>query len=54
MEFGCEDEQAVTTLEKRMECGVGIRGRRNVGTMHASLAGSMFTSALFKTLPNEN
>ena len=32
--LGFEDEQIITTLEKRMKCGVGICGRCNIGTKY--------------------
>ena len=52
-ELGFEDEQIVTTLEKRMKCGVGICGRCNIGTKYVCVDGPVFTNAQLKTLPNE-
>jgi NAD(P)H-flavin reductase len=52
-DLGFEDEQIVTTLEKRMKCGVGICGRCNIGTKYVCVDGPVFTNAQLKTLPNE-
>jgi NAD(P)H-flavin reductase len=52
-ELGFEDEQIVTTLEKRMKCGVGICGRCNIGDKYVCVDGPVFTNAQLKTLPNE-
>lgn len=51
--LGFKDEQIVTTLEKRMKCGVGICGRCNIGTSYVCMDGPVFTSAQLKELPNE-
>ena len=47
------DEQIVTTLEKRMKCGVGLCGRCNIGTKYVCVDGPVFTYAELKELPNE-
>ncbi len=47
------DEQIVTTLEKRMKCGVGICGRCNIGTKYVCVDGPVFTAAELADLPNE-
>ena len=47
------DEQIITTLEKRMKCGVGICGRCNIGTQYVCLDGPVFTYAQLKELPSE-
>ena len=52
-DLGFEDEQIVTTLEKRMKCGVGICGRCNIGAKYVCVDGPVFTNAQLKTLPNE-
>jgi len=52
-ELGFGDEQIVTTLEKRMKCGVGICGRCNIGTKYVCVDGPAFTYAQLKELPNE-
>lgn len=51
--LGFQDEQIVTTLEKRMKCGVGICGRCNIGTSYVCVDGPVFTRAQLKLLPNE-
>jgi len=52
-ELGFGDEQIVTTLEKRMKCGVGICGRCNIGAKYVCVDGPVFTYAQLKELPNE-
>jgi sulfhydrogenase subunit gamma (sulfur reductase) len=42
-ELGFEDHQIITTLEKRMKCGVGICGRCNMGSKYVCLDGPVFT-----------
>ncbi len=51
--LGFEDSQIVTTLEKRMKCGVGICGRCNIGTKYVCVDGPVFTAAELGELPNE-
>jgi len=51
--LGFGDEQIITTLEKRMKCGVGICGRCNIGTKYVCKDGPVFTNAELKELPNE-
>jgi len=51
--LGFGDEQIVTTLEKRMKCGVGICGRCNIGTSYVCQDGPVYTYAQLKKLPNE-
>jgi sulfhydrogenase subunit gamma (sulfur reductase) len=38
-----EDHQIITTLEKRMKCGVGICGRCNIGTKYVCVDGPVFS-----------
>ncbi|MGE4506161.1 MAG: FAD/NAD(P)-binding protein, partial [Desulfovibrionaceae bacterium] len=52
-ELGFQDEQIITTLEKRMKCGVGICGRCNIGTHYVCQDGPVFTYAQLRELPNE-
>lgn len=47
------DENIITTLEKRMKCGVGICGRCNIGTKYVCIDGPVFTYAQLKELPSE-
>jgi NAD(P)H-flavin reductase len=51
--LGFKDDQIITTLEKRMKCGVGICGRCNIGTKYVCVDGPVFTYAELKDLPNE-
>jgi len=51
--LGFEDENIITTLAKRMKCGVGICGRCNIGTKYVCLDGPVFTYAQLKELPSE-
>lgn len=48
-----EDTQIITTLEKRMKCGVGICGRCNIGDKYVCVDGPVFTAAELGELPNE-
>ncbi|ABM27852.1 FAD/NAD(P)-binding protein [Nitratidesulfovibrio vulgaris] len=47
------DEQIITTLERRMKCGIGICGRCNIGTKYVCVDGPVFSYAELKELPNE-
>jgi sulfhydrogenase subunit gamma (sulfur reductase) len=51
--LGFKDEQIITTLEKRMKCGVGICGRCNIGSSYVCKDGPVYTGAQLKELPNE-
>jgi len=51
--LGFQDEQIITTLEKRMKCGVGICGRCNIGTKYVCVDGPVFSYAQLRELPNE-
>lgn len=51
--LGFDDSQIITTLEKRMKCGVGICGRCNIGTKYVCVDGPVFTAAELGELPNE-
>jgi NAD(P)H-flavin reductase len=42
-ELGFEDHQIITTLEKRMKCGIGICGRCNIGSKYVCLDGPVFS-----------
>jgi len=48
-----DDEQIITTLEKRMKCGIGICGRCNIGTMYVCKDGPVFSLTQLKELPAE-
>jgi len=51
--LGFKDDQIITTLEKRMKCGVGICGRCNIGTKYVCVDGPVFTYEQLRELPNE-
>jgi NAD(P)H-flavin reductase len=52
-ELGFQDENIVTTLERRMKCGIGICGRCNLGGKYVCLDGPVFTQAQLNRLPPE-
>lgn len=52
-ELGFKDENIVTTLERRMKCGIGICGRCNLGSKYVCLDGPVFTQAQLNELPPE-
>jgi len=46
--LGFTPEQMITTLEKRMKCGIGKCGRCNIGTVYVCRDGPVFTYAQIK------
>ena len=48
-----KDDQIITTLEKRMKCGIGICGRCNIGSMYVCKDGPVFSLSQLKKLPTE-
>jgi NAD(P)H-flavin reductase len=46
-------DQILTTLERRMKCGVGICGRCNIGEKYVCVDGPVFSYAELRELPNE-
>ena len=46
-------ENIVTTLEKRMKCGIGICGRCNIGSHYVCVDGPVFTWKQLQELPPE-
>ncbi|MEM5789330.1 MAG: FAD/NAD(P)-binding protein [Syntrophobacteraceae bacterium] len=52
-ELGFTDASIITTLERRMKCGVGICGRCNIGTSYVCVDGPVFSYDQIKALPNE-
>lgn len=52
-QLGFADEQIVTTLERRMKCGIGLCGRCNIGEKFVCVDGPVFTQAQLKELPQE-
>ncbi len=49
--LGFAPENIVTTLEKRMKCGIGICGRCNIGDRYVCVDGPVFTLAELNGLP---
>ena len=52
-EMGFKDENIITTLERRMKCGIGICGRCNLGGKYVCLDGPVFSQAELNNLPPE-
>ncbi len=52
-ELGFADENIITTLERRMKCGIGICGRCNVGDKYVCVDGPVFSQAELNELPDE-
>jgi NAD(P)H-flavin reductase len=48
--LGFTPEQMITTLEKRMKCGIGKCGRCNIGTIYVCRDGPVFSYAEIKDL----
>lgn len=51
--LGYTDDQVVTTLEMKMQCGVGKCGRCNIGDKYVCVDGPVFTLSQLKALPAE-
>jgi len=51
--LGFNHENVITTLEKRMKCGIGLCGRCNLGSKYVCLDGPVFTVAELDRLPVE-
>jgi len=52
-EMGFPSERIVTTLERRMKCGVGKCGRCNIGSKYVCLDGPVFTLKQLKEIPSD-
>lgn len=52
-QLGFAPDQIITTLERRMKCGVGICGRCNIGASYVCVDGPVFSLAELEELPNE-
>ena len=52
-ELGFEDHQIITTLERRMKCGVGICGRCNIGSKYVCVDGPVFTRQQLNEMVSE-
>ena len=46
--LGFKPEQMITTLEKRMKCGIGKCGRCNIGDVYVCRDGPVFSYAEIK------
>jgi len=51
--LGFKDDDIVTTLENRMQCGIGKCGRCNVGKVYVCKDGPVFTNTQLKELPED-
>ncbi|MCL2008816.1 MAG: FAD/NAD(P)-binding protein [Treponema sp.] len=51
--MGFTDEQVITTLEMRMQCGVGKCGRCNIGSKLVCVDGPVFSKAELADMPQE-
>lgn len=51
--LGFAPENIVTTLEKRMKCGIGICGRCNIGSHYVCVDGPVFTLKELQALPSD-
>lgn len=51
--LGFADENIITTLERRMKCGIGICGRCNLGDKYICVDGPVFSVAELQNLPDE-
>jgi NAD(P)H-flavin reductase len=52
-ELGFASEHIITTLERRMKCGVGKCGRCNIGSKYVCLDGPVFTLKELKEMPSD-
>lgn len=52
-ELGFGPDQVVTTLERRMKCGIGLCGRCNIGPRYVCKDGPVFTLSQLRGLPPE-
>lgn len=53
LDLGFKDEDIITTLERRMKCGIGLCGRCNIGSKYVCKDGPVFSYAELKRLPFE-
>jgi NAD(P)H-flavin reductase len=52
-ELGFPSEHIITTLERRMKCGVGKCGRCNIGSKYVCLDGPVFTLKQLEEIPSD-
>jgi sulfhydrogenase subunit gamma (sulfur reductase) len=53
LKLGFADRDIITTLEMRMQCGLGKCGRCNIGSTYVCKDGPVFTYEQMKRLPDE-
>ena len=51
--LGFDDKDIITTLEMKMQCGLGKCGRCNIGSTYVCKDGPVFTNEQLKNLPDE-
>ena len=51
--LGFADKDIITTLEMKMQCGLGKCGRCNIGSTYVCKDGPVFTNEQLKSLPDE-
>lgn len=51
--LGFAHQDVITTLEKRMKCGIGQCGRCNIGSSYVCLDGPVYTLAQLDQMPQE-
>ncbi|SMC17320.1 NAD(P)H-flavin reductase [Desulfacinum hydrothermale DSM 13146] len=52
-ELGYEDDQILTTLERRMKCGIGLCGRCNIGDTYVCVDGPVFSNTQLRQMVSE-
>jgi len=52
-ELGFSSEHIITTLERRMKCGIGKCGRCNIGSKYVCLDGPVFTLKQLEEMPSD-
>jgi len=53
IKLGFADKDIITTLEMKMQCGLGKCGRCNIGSTYVCKDGPVFTNEQLKMLPDE-
>ena len=53
LKLGFADRDIITTLEMRMQCGLGKCGRCNIGSTYVCKDGPVFTYEQMKVMPDE-
>ncbi|MCK5148974.1 FAD/NAD(P)-binding protein [bacterium] len=52
VDLGFSDERIITSLERRMKCGIGKCGRCNIGPEYVCIDGPVFTLEQLKPIPD--